>query len=166
MLFGICLWLIKINSTITTQDIYLNESYVSIVHQFSRTSYICSFLTARKVSKYKVFFCSVFSCIRTEYVDLLRKSPYLVQIQENADNKKLRIWTLFTQRLISCILPFSSVMNHVRILFHKQKFFFTGSFDVCVVDLSSTNHYLNLGAMVPVFFASLCMFIAPKAIYP
>ena len=25
------------------------------------------------------------------------KSPYLVQIQKNTDQKKLRIWTLFTQ---------------------------------------------------------------------
>ena len=43
-------------------------------------------------------FWSVFSCIRTEYGDLLRKSPYSVPIQENADQKKLRIWTLSTQR--------------------------------------------------------------------
>ena len=42
-------------------------------------------------------FWSVFSCIRTEYGDLLRKSPYSVRIQENADQKKLRIWTLSTQ---------------------------------------------------------------------
>ena len=43
------------------------------------------------------FSWSVFSYIRTEYGDLLRKSQYLVQIQENTDQKKLRIWTLFTQ---------------------------------------------------------------------
>ena len=43
------------------------------------------------------FFLVVFSCIWTEYGDLLRKSPYSVQIQENTDHKKLRIWTLFTQ---------------------------------------------------------------------
>ena len=45
----------------------------------------------------RIFFWSVFSYIRTEYRDLLRKSPYSVRIQENADQKKLRIWTLFTQ---------------------------------------------------------------------
>ena len=28
---------------------------------------------------------------------LLRRSPYSVQIQENTDQEKLRIWTLFTQ---------------------------------------------------------------------
>ena len=40
------------------------------------------------------FIWSVFSCIRTEYGDLRCKS---VRIQENTDQKKLRIWTLFTQ---------------------------------------------------------------------
>ena len=43
------------------------------------------------------FFWSVFSCIQTEYEDLLRKSPYSVRIQGNIDQKKLRILTLFTQ---------------------------------------------------------------------
>ena len=43
------------------------------------------------------FFWSVFSFIRTEYGDLRRKSLYSVQIQENTDHKKLRIWTFFTQ---------------------------------------------------------------------
>ena len=33
----------------------------------------------------------VFSFIRTEYGDLLRKSPYSVRIQENTDQKVLRI---------------------------------------------------------------------------
>ena len=42
------------------------------------------------------FFWSVFSCIRTEYGDLLRNSPYLVRIQKNTDQKNLRIWALFT----------------------------------------------------------------------
>ena len=47
------------------------------------------------------FFWSVFSCIWTKYGGLLRKSPYSVRIQEKTpektDQKKLRIWTLFTQ---------------------------------------------------------------------
>ena len=43
------------------------------------------------------FFLHVFSCIQTEYGDLQSKSPYLVQIHENRDQKKLRIWTRFTQ---------------------------------------------------------------------
>ena len=41
-------------------------------------------------------------CVRifpysTEYGDLLRKSLYSVRIRDNMDQKKLRIWTLFTQ---------------------------------------------------------------------
>ena len=43
------------------------------------------------------FFWSVFSRIRTEYVDFRRKSSYSVRIRENMDQKKLRIWTLFIQ---------------------------------------------------------------------
>ena len=42
------------------------------------------------------YFWSIFPCIRTEYRDLLRKSPCLILIQENTDQKKRRIWTLFT----------------------------------------------------------------------
>ena len=44
---------------------------------------------------YSVIFLYLFT--RTEYGDLLRKSPYSVRIQENMDQQKLRIWTLFTQ---------------------------------------------------------------------
>ena len=40
------------------------------------------------MSKYGVFFWSVFSGIWNGYEDLLRKSPYLVHIRENTDQKK------------------------------------------------------------------------------
>ena len=43
------------------------------------------------------FFWSVFSHIRAEYGQILCISPYSVQMRENADQKKLRIWTVFTQ---------------------------------------------------------------------
>ena len=42
------------------------------------------------------FFWSVFSLIRTEYRDLQTKSPCAVRIRENTDQKKLRVWALFT----------------------------------------------------------------------
>ena len=42
-------------------------------------------------------FFSVFSWIRTEYGDLFCKSPFSVRLEENTDQKKLRIWTFFTQ---------------------------------------------------------------------
>ena len=43
------------------------------------------------------FFWSVFSRIWTEYEDLRSNSQYSVRIRDNTDQKKLRIWTLFTQ---------------------------------------------------------------------
>ena len=43
------------------------------------------------------FFWSAFSRIWTEYGDLRSNSPYSVRIRENTDQRKLRIWTLFTQ---------------------------------------------------------------------
>ena len=51
-----------------------------------------------KTVKIWSFFWFLFSHIWTEYGDLRGKSPYSVQIRENTDQKKLRIWTLFTQR--------------------------------------------------------------------
>ena len=48
-----------------------------------------------KSVKIRSFFRSVFSCIRTENGDLRSKSPHSVRIQENMDEKKLRIWIIF-----------------------------------------------------------------------
>ena len=47
-----------------------------------------------KSAQIRSFFWSVFSCIWIEYGDL---PPYSVRIQENTEQKKFRIWTLFTQ---------------------------------------------------------------------
>ena len=55
--------------------------------------------TAQKTFKYGIFFWFFFYDIWTEYEDLRRKSRYSVQIRKNTDQKKLLIWTLFTQRL-------------------------------------------------------------------
>ena len=46
------------------------------------------------------FFWSVFSRIRTKYRSI---SPYSVRMRGNTDQKKLRIWTLFTQCIIIII---------------------------------------------------------------
>ena len=43
------------------------------------------------------FFWSVSSRIRTEYGEIFRISPYSARMRENTDQKKLHIWTLFTQ---------------------------------------------------------------------
>ena len=50
------------------------------------------FHCVKSVQIQSFFFCSAFSCIRTEYGDLAlrEKCP-------NTDQKKLRVWTLFTQ---------------------------------------------------------------------
>ena len=53
------------------------------------------------------FFWSVLPCIQAEYEDLLRKSPYSFQIRESTDQKKLRIWALFTQSVRPCVRRFS-----------------------------------------------------------
>ena len=52
--------------------------------------------TALKCPNTEFFLVHIF-CIWTESGDLLRKSLYSVQIQENTDQEKLCIWTLFTQ---------------------------------------------------------------------
>ena len=68
--------------------------------------------TVWKVSKYGVFSGPYFPALGlnteiywTEYVNLRSKSPYLVRIQENTDQKKLRVWTLSTQccRIVNAI---------------------------------------------------------------
>ena len=43
------------------------------------------------------FLWSLFPRIRTEYGDLFGKSPYSVRTRKNTDQKKLHIWTLYTQ---------------------------------------------------------------------
>ena len=67
------------------------------------------------------FFWSVLFHIRTEYGDLLRKSPYLVRIRENTDQKKLRIWTLFTELFLSkkptVVQIFHQILNRGYLLF-------------------------------------------------
>ena len=56
-----------------------------------KPSYDSSFIDLAKVCEKcpnAEIFLFVVSCIRTEYGDLRRKSPYSVQIQENTDQKK------------------------------------------------------------------------------
>ena len=45
----------------------------------------------------RIFFWSVFSHICTKFGEILRISPYSVRMRENTDQKKLRVWTVFTQ---------------------------------------------------------------------
>ena len=50
-----------------------------------------------KSAQIQSFFLSVSSCIRTEYGEIRRISPYSLRMRENTDQEKLRIWTLLTQ---------------------------------------------------------------------
>ena len=78
-----------------TRATYVFRLYVK-VNSFMLLNYHCV-----KSVQLQSFFWSVFSGIRTEYRDLLRKSSSSVRIKENMDHKKLRIWTLFIQRTCS-----------------------------------------------------------------
>ena len=53
------------------------------------------YLYCVKSVQIRSLFWSVLSCIRTEYGDFIRKYLYPVRIQQNTDQIKLRIWTLF-----------------------------------------------------------------------
>ena len=55
------------------------------------------YIHCAKCVQIQSFFWSVLSRIQTEYGEILRIPPYSVRIRENTDEKKLRIWTLFTQ---------------------------------------------------------------------
>ena len=59
------------------------------------------------------FFWYVFSRICTEYGEIRSISPYSVQMRENTDQKKLRIWTLFRKWQIF----------DLDVLFKKVKYF-------------------------------------------
>ena len=71
----------------------------------------------------RIFLWSVFSSIQTESGDLWNKSPDSVRIQGNTDQKKLFIWTLFTQSALFLkekknLQNFSPFRNDVSIRFH------------------------------------------------
>ena len=72
--------------------IHWNKDLLMNQHSIILSHYHCV-----KSIQIRIFFWSVFSCIWAECGELRSKSPYLVRIQENRDQKKLRIWTLFTQ---------------------------------------------------------------------
>ena len=61
----------------------------SIFHRYVKSVQILSFLW------------SVFSRIGTEYGEIRSISPYSIRMRKNTDQKKLRIWTLFTQYIVS-----------------------------------------------------------------
>ena len=105
---------------------------------------VSSAITAWKSVQIWTFFSFVFSCIWTEYADLLRKSQYSVWIQENADQKKLRVRRLFTKHL-------------AELLYLSQIDFFF--FFEYLGDSNSSNILLRSNS----FFANWCMFRKNKS---
>ena len=85
------------------------------------------------------FFWSIFSCIRTEFGGLLRKSPYSVRIQEDTVQKKLRIWTPFTQFQYLAIVI-------MRCVFRSQPNIYDGS-------------HCGKSVQIRSFFWSVCSFV-------
>ena len=71
------------------------------------------------------FFWSLFSRIRTEYGEIRSIIPYTVRVRENMDQKKLRIWTLFTQWV-----------------FHPTLFIWRASQIMCIHRLMLVDFYL------------------------
>ena len=94
-------WLVKIKSS------YLFLKKISITNVWQGSQLLCEDFSkwtviaveqhCVKSAEIRSFFWSVFSHIRTEYGDLIRKLSHLVWIRQSTDQKKLRIWTLFTQ---------------------------------------------------------------------
>ena len=81
-----------------------------------------------KCDQVRSYFWPVFSCIRTEYGDLRSKSLYSVRIQENTDQKYIRIWSLFTQcilckseRPVSKVLAFKKLclLDSIKLMHEK-----------------------------------------------
>ena len=61
------------------------------------------------------FFWSVFYRIWTKYGERRSIPPYSVRIWENKDQKKKRIWTLFTQCVIYKIKPKENMKQEFRL---------------------------------------------------
>ena len=81
----------------------VSRNQIHVIARMSKKGF--SLRTSRtycvKSVQIKSFFWPAFSSICSKYGDLLSNCPYSVQIQENTDQKKLHIWTLFTQGRIT-----------------------------------------------------------------
>ena len=71
---------------------FLQDLYIQVSEWNNSNSAHCV-----KNVQIRSFFCSVFSRIQTEYGEIRSICPYSVRMWKNTDQKKLRIWTHFTQ---------------------------------------------------------------------
>ena len=77
------------------QYFLFKKIFISFLH--CKIILSCSAIHFVRFVRIRSFFWSVFSHILCGYWDSLFSSLYLVQIQENKDQKKIRIWTLLTE---------------------------------------------------------------------
>ena len=88
---------------------------------------------------YSEFFWSVFSRIRTEYGDLLIKSPYSVRMRENADQEnsgyRLFLRTSNPDKLVFAHLDINSIRNKFEMISDQIK----GNVDVYLVSETKTD---------------------------
>ena len=85
------------------QNLYMGNFCIYVL-VCSVISYCFYYLALREKCPPSEFFWFLFSRIRTEYGKIRSISAYSTRMRENTDQKKLRIWTLFTQ---CCLFRFS-----------------------------------------------------------
>ena len=73
-----------------------------LLEKWNRENYGCKMNRHHCVKCVQIqsFFWSVFSRISTEYGEILHIFPYSIRMRENTDQKKIRIWTLFTHEYL------------------------------------------------------------------
>ena len=81
--------------------------------------FLCTFQSScvKRVQIWSLFW-SVFSRIWTEHRKIRSIFPYSVRMRENTDQKKVRVWILFTQRQL---IQFTETLHSKLYLFEAQK---------------------------------------------
>ena len=105
--YSIYIWSLRLkNHTISSaKKCFVSKNKTLIKYSSLNENFITFFNEVLTLRVYKdfpntEFFWSVLSHIQTEYREILHISPYSARMRENTDQKKLRIWTLFTQCVI------------------------------------------------------------------
>ena len=84
-------WVCLVDARLPQNKRVLHITHRDVLRTLSDISYAAFCEKCRNTE----FFWPVFSYVRNEYRDLRSKSLYLVRIQENTDQKMLRIWGTF-----------------------------------------------------------------------
>ena len=112
-----------------------------------------SLLSLRKKCPYSGFFWSVFSRIWTEYEEIIRISPHLVQMRENTDQKNSEYGHFFTQ----CITRFLRMLN-VLPVYCIMSYYFENAFS----NLVTVTHCLTCFHLLLLVVSLVCLFNEPS----